>query len=507
MNLKSLFLVAFVLVFTACDLDEELREDLTDGEADTFFAGASPDQIESLLTGVYNDFNVPFQDQSRYWAAQEHTGDLAIGPTRGGDWDDGGVWRVLHDHTWSADHAFLGDTFTEILQAVFSSTNALQFSASLSASQIAEIRFLRAFAMFSIADGWGQVPFREVGSDLTQPSEVLSGDDAMAFIISELEAIISDLPDGPSYRANANGGRALLMKAYLNRGTFANRTSPAFDQADMAEVISLADQITGYSIEDQYFDNFAPTNDALSSENIWTLENTAGVNRTNGNTVRSRWFCTLHYNQNPSGWNGFTTLSDFYDSFEEGDVRRYSETSAFAETGFNNGFLIGQQLDAEGNELQDRNGNALSFTPEVALLESGGDLEVTGIRVMKYIPDLASGDNIENDAVMLRYADVLLMKAEALLRNGDEAAARAIVNEIRVARNATEFSALTLDNLLEERGRELYWEGWRRQDLIRFGKFLEPWQNKPASGAERLLFAIPADQVALNPNLSQNPGY
>jgi hypothetical protein len=68
--------------------------------------------------------------------------------------------------------------------------------------------------------------------------------------------------------------------------------------------------------------------------------------------------------------------------------------------------------------------------------------------------------------------------------------------------------SLTLDNLLDERGRELYYEGWRRQDLIRFGKYLNAWQEKPAdSGTKNLLFPIPANQLAVNPNLTQNPGY
>ncbi|MEM8895836.1 MAG: RagB/SusD family nutrient uptake outer membrane protein, partial [Bacteroidota bacterium] len=500
MYTRGLLYLLAVITFTACDLDEELREDLTGAEAEEFLAAASPEQIEALINGAYNDFNLPFQDQSRYWAAQEHTGDLAIGPTRGGDWDDGGVWRVLHDHTWSADHAFLGDTFTEILQALFSTTNALQFEASMSPDQIAELRFLRAFAVFSIADGWGQVPFREAGEDLTQPSQVLTGEEALAFVISELEASIADLPDMPTNKANKDAARVLLMKAYLNRGTFGSRANPQFPADDMNRVIALADQITGYSLDDAYFDNFAVNNDMVSSENIWTLENTAGINRTNGNTVRSRWFCTLHYNQNPSGWNGFTTLSDFYDTFEEADMRRYAETSAFESLGFNNGFLIGQQFNVAGEALLDRNGNPLDFTRDVALIESGGNLEVTGIRVMKYIPDTENGDDIENDAVIFRYADVLLMKAEAMLRTGREGEATAIVNEIRTIRGASEFAALNLDNLLAERARELYWEGWRRQDLIRFGKFLESWQNKPASTEERLLFAIPAEQVALNPN-------
>ena len=99
------------------------------------------------------------------------------------------------------------------------------------------------------------------------------------------------------------------------------------------------------------------------------------------------------------------------------------------------------------------------------------------------------------------------MKAEALLRRGDEPAARAIVNDIRAKRGVADLATLTEDNLLDERGFELYWEGHRRTDMIRFGKFLDAWTEKPASGDERLLFPIPAGQLAVNPNLKQNPGY
>ena len=149
----------------------------------------------------------------------------------------------------------------------------------------------------------------------------------------------------------------------------------------------------------------------------------------------------------------------------------------------------------------------LFFTRDVKLKETGTNLEVTGIRVIKYPPDYVKEFSAENEYVVFRYADVLMMKAEALLRTGNAAGALTIVNQIRTPRGATPLASLTENNLLDERGRELYWEGWRRNDLIRFGKFLGAWQEKTASTAERLLFAIPNEQLAVNPNLTQNPGY
>ena len=498
--LALLLLVGFVVSCT--DLEEEIRDTVP---ADIATSGAV--SIDALLLGVYNDMRLPYQDQSRFWAAQEHTSDEVLGPTRGPDWDDNGIWRVLHDHTWDADHAFLSSTFTELLQIVYNSS-VIVTNFEPSAEQAAEARFLRAFAMFSVLDGWGQVPYRQNLDDFTLDPEVLSGDAAVSFIESEVNAIMNDLPDGPANRANKDAAKALLMKLALNKGVYANRENPSFDGGDMDKVISLADELINsskYSLADNIYDNFAPSNDAISTENIFTAENIGG--ESSGN-VRARWFCTLHYNQNPSGWNGFTTISDFYNKFEDGDTRKGGDYAGQTDvSGIKVGFLVGQQFDQDGNALQDRKENPLAFTEEVALVETGDNLEVTGIRVIKYPIDYVSGDNVDNDYVYYRYADVLLMKAEALLRKGDAGSALSIVNEIRTKRGAAELSSLDEQALLDERGRELYWEGHRRQDLIRFGKFLDAWNEKAASGSERLLFPIPNQSLATNPNLKQNPGY
>ncbi len=506
MKLKKIFIVFLALgVFSCTDLEEELREDLTADAAETLLRENA--DVSSLLQSAYEGLRNPYQDQSRFWAAQEHTSDEVIGPTRGPDWDDGGVWRVLHNHTWSADHSFLGDTFNELLQVVFNTTNILSFGPS--ASQAAEARFLRAFVMFSVADGWGQVPFREPGQSLLEAPDVFKGPEAMDLIISEVNAIMNDLPDGPTYIANKDAAKVLLMKAYLNKGAFADRESPKFDAGDMGQVISLADEIISsgkYSLADNNFDNFAPNNDQISPENIFTNENQGGISSGN---VRSRWFCTLHYNQNPSGWNGFTTIADFYNKFDENDPRKGGDYAGVTDvSGIKVGFLEGQQYDQDGNALEDRKGNPLAFTKEVALKETDPNtLEFTGVRVVKYPIDYNSGDNADNDYVFYRYADVLLMKAEAALRTGDDATALSLVNQIRSKRGVAELGSIDLDGMLDERGFELYWEGHRRQDLIRFGKFLDAWNEKPASGVERLLFPIPSAAVAVNPNLEQNPGY
>ncbi len=495
---KLLYLFFVVLAFSACtNLEEELREDLPEGETP---------EPSALLASTYDAMRLPYQDQTRWWAAQEHTGDACLGPTRGGDWDDNGIWRVLHNHTWSADHDFLGSTFSELLQIVFATSNLLQYEPT--AQEAAEARMIRAFVVNTVLDGWGQVPFRRDGTSLLDDAEVMDAETATNYILDEIDAVMGSLPESPTNRANKDAAKVLKMKVLLNKGMYMNRSNPTFAEGDMNTVISLADEIINsgnYSLASNFFDNFAPDNDAISTENIWTAENIGGSNSGN---VRSRWFCTLHYNQNPSGWNGFTTLSDFYDSFEDTDFRRGADYEGMTDVGgIKAGLLVGQQVDQDGTELQDRNGNPLAFTREVSLVESGNNLEVTGIRVVKYPADMVSGDNADNDYVYYRYADVLLMKAEAAMRKGDNGTALNIVNDIRMSRGASELSSIDEATMLAERGRELYWEGHRRTDLLRFGKYLDAWQEKPASGNERLLFPIPAGSLASNPNLTQNPGY
>jgi hypothetical protein len=505
---RTVFLGAALFLFSCTKLDEEYRSALES------IPGGTALNPADLLLNTYNSMYTPYTDQSRFWAAQQHTSDETVGPTRGPDWDDNGVWRVLHAHTWNADHAFLRDTYNELLGIQFNASQVLQ--ANPTARQAAEARFIRAFSMFSVLDGWDQVPFRENLTDFKALPTTLKGTEAADFIINELKAIVDALPDtGPTAAssANRNAAKALLMKVYLNRGVFANRATPTFAAADMQEVIRLGNEIIAsnkYSLSSptvaSYFGNFAPNNDAISTENIYTLYQSNGDRR--GGNVRSRWFLGLHYNQTPSGWNGFTTLSDFYDKFSATDVRRGGAYPGVTDrTGLRVGFAVGQQFGANNVALKDRKGNDLAFKREVKLKEEGNDLEITGIRVYKYPPDLDGDDPSDNDYVIFRYADVMLMVAEAYMRSNQAALATPLVTAVRAARGLGPLAPLDLNSLIDERGRELYWEGWRRQDLIRFGKFLQPTQLRGQSPATRLLFPIPNQQLAVNPNLTQNPGY
>jgi hypothetical protein len=531
-----MFIPLFVLIAGCTKLEEDLGSNLTASQAGSALGASGTDL---LLKAAYVDLTGPFGYQDPIFALEENTSDEALVPTRGGDWDDNGVWRVLHAHTWNANHSIIGGGFNSLSKLNFDATNVLAFGPTL--AQAAEAKFLRAFALYHLLSLYGQYPFRNPGDNLLNAPQVKAGKDATDFIISELTTILPNLKATNGITlANPDAAKVLLMKCYLNRGAFANRAAPTFDAADMQQVITLGNSIIAsgkYTYSTKYFDNFAPNNGAISKEGIFAYPNQSGVN-VNHLGIESRWKMTLHYNsytpENPNaGWNGFSTISDFYSTFSPtGTVTFTPADSTLPDTrigakyypgteksGIKPGFLAGQQYNENGVKEKDRKGNDLAFTSTIAAnqIETGNNLEITGIRVVKYVPDYANfGGPAGNWLMFYRYPDVVLMVAEAKLRTGDAAGALVLVNQLRAARGATPMTSIPLVNpanvedpntLLAERGREFYWEMQRRTDLIRFGMFLKPWQYKPVDDPKYLVFPLPSSALAANPNLKQNPGY
>lgn len=557
---SKLYYLLLVLAMVSCTkLNEKLESTFTNDQAANALGAAG---VGLLLQNAYNDLGGPFTGQDQLFSLEENTADESLVPTRGGDWDDNGVWRVLHNHTWTADHGQILTVFNNLNKINFDATNVLAFSPSK--QQAAEARFLRALSLYYLLDLYGQYPVRNPGDNLLNAPEVKSGTAAAQFIIDELTAALPDLPSthNPG-KATQTAAKTLLMKCYLNRGAWANRATPTFSDADMQQVITLGNQIINsgdYSYASDYFHNF-DVNNGSSPENIFTYVNTSGVGANNSGP-EARWCMTIHYNQytpkNPNaGWNGFSTISDFYNSFGTSTQPTTATSDANRVNGFftgvgaknnpdtiidtrlggryypgvtnvsgmRNGMEIGQQYNEDGTAEQDRKGNPLAFDPKIAsnMQEQGPNLEVTGIRVIKYPPDFSALDKYfqgpgGNDIVIMRYSDVVLMVAEAKMRAAapDVAGALTLVNNLRTARKAAALPSISLVNssniydpntLLTERGRELYWESVRRTDLIRFGVFLKPWQYKPSDDPKYLVFPIPSQALAANPNLKQNPGY
>lgn len=426
-----------------------------------------------------------------------HPSDEMIPPTRGVDWSDNGVWRTLHAHTWDPTHSAVLGAWNQLNERVFKTNQIL--ASNPNPEQEAEAKFLRAFNMYLVMDYFGKVPFREVDEGVEVDPKVLNRQEAFDFILKDLTDALPNLPNtGPAAvnpRATQAAANAMLARLYLNKAVFtaANPEGPyTFDAADMTKVVEYCDAVTaaGYSLEDDYFTNF--TTDA-TSEIIFTSPS---------GTPQNRWMMTLHYNQNPSGWNGFATLADFYAKFDDADQRKGRDAtpdgSAFS--GIALGFLEGQQYDDSGAEIIDeRTQRPLQFTPDVPLAGAATD---KGIRVIKYHPARAG------QYIMLRYGDVVLMKAEAIMRGGSSSdSALDVVNDLRAKRGAPALSNLDEGAMLDERGREMYWEGTRRADQIRFNTFNKTWGEKTNTEAFRVLYPIPQQALDSNPNLEQNAGY
>ncbi len=502
--LTILFSLA-VFMSNCTDLEKDLGSGLTREQAN------SSANAREFINNNYTDLQ-SFATQDLIFALQEHSGDAVIGPTRGGDWDDNGVWRVLHLHEWTTENPYILNTFNSLSGGVYNSIEALQIAEG---EERGEALFLQSWFVYHLFDLYGQVPFRQNLDNLRDLPETLTGETAVNLVVSNLEEAIELLPDNNDIaRANKNVARSFLARVLLNKAVYLDedRIAPFnFDNADMNQVVSLCDAVINsgsYTLETgiNYYDSFAPNNNQVGSELIFVQPNLQGEP---GGNVASRYLMTLHYNQDPGGWNGFTTIADFYNKFDDGDVRKgnVDYPGLTDVSGLKAGFLQGQQFDVDGIALQDRNDNPLSFTVESPIISSGDLLEVSGVRGMKYIPDYGNFQTPDNDYVLIRYAEVLLNKAEALYRLGQEGDALQIINDLRTTRNAPALTSITEVDVIDERGRELWWEGQRRTDLIRFGQFLDAWNEKPASEANRVLFPIPETAITNNPNLTQNPGY
>ncbi|HTJ48351.1 MAG TPA: RagB/SusD family nutrient uptake outer membrane protein [Cyclobacteriaceae bacterium] len=493
----SLIMVATLVasVFSACT---DLVTKEVDSRVVVSSGGTTNSKASDLLQASYNDLST-FTDQAGIYSLYEHTSDELIPPTRGVDWSDNGVWRSLYTHTWDPSHSYILSSWNALNQNAYRSSLILDAS-DVTAQQKAEAKFLRAFNRWFVMDLWGQMPIRNTTDGPSVNPVVKTRSEAFDIIVQDLTEALPDLPNtgpGSGETATRAAANALLARLYLNKAVYKDEDGIGpytFDAADMTKVVEYCDAVTaaGYDLSIDYFKNFAKGG---AGETILVSQQGSPQNRV---------YMTLHYNQNPSGWNGFATLADFYGKFEADDHRIGAPSPAAVGKDFHGiklGFLIGQQVkDNDDNLIDTRTTLPLQFTPEVPL---SGAATYKGIRVIKYHP--ATYDKY----ILMRYADVYLMKAEAIMRGGTSTqTALQVVNALRSNRGASALATLDANAMLDERGRELYWEGLRRVDLIRFERFNDSWSEKGDNKDDfRVLYCIPQQALDSNPNLKQNPGY
>ena len=262
MKLKNISIIAIVVLAGCTKLEQKLNDAFPVGPE----AGSA--EVAALLTSSYNSLNNLVHNQERIFLLNEVTSDEALVPTRGGDWDDGGVFRVLHAHTWTPIHTYVKGTFNELGGLQHSAITVLAFGPT--PQQRAEALFLRSFAQFYTLDFFGQVPYRNASEyNSLEPAPVMNAAQAIDTISSVLESIIPQLPEANTpYKASPDAARFLLMKLYLNKGVFLNRASPTFDNADMQKVIDIGEEIINsgnYTLNPNYFDNFGPLNATTST--------------------------------------------------------------------------------------------------------------------------------------------------------------------------------------------------------------------------------------------------
>jgi starch-binding outer membrane protein, SusD/RagB family len=497
MNKKILIgALGLTIAFSACtDLSTNEKDSVVINTSGGAFSG-NPGE---LLASAYSDLGA-LTNQANVYALYEQPSDEMIPPTRGVDWGDNGVWRTLHQHTWDPTHQQVLDSWNELNSRAFKCNQVL--ASSPSAAQAAQAKFLRAFYMWHVMDLFGQVPFRDVNEGVNVDPRVYTRAEAFDFIVKDLEEALPNLetkgPAADNGTASKAAAHFMLARLFLNKAVYTaeHPSGPyTFEAADMTKVIDHVNAVTadGYALENDYFANFTPD---AKKELVFTSPSGSAQNRI---------YMTLHYDMNPSGWNGFTTLADFYNKFDDEDNRLFAESPAPLNKpfhGLKRGFLIGQQYKDDGSVLVDsRTQIPLVFTPDVPL---SGAATNKGIRVIKYHPAH------QGKYVFLRYADAFLMKAEAILRGGTDSqgkTALGMVNELREQRGASPLAAISEAAMLDERGFELYWEGVRRVDQIRFGTFTTTWSEKTSTEPFRVLFPIPQQALDSNPNLVQNDGY
>ena len=522
----SSIVFSFLFLCSCTDLELEPTDSLiTEGFAGVANVEGEVSNLSNIIAGGQ------LANQEGLFALNEVSTDEYVVPTRGTDWGDNGRWLSMHRHTWNSELFDIIGTWQQLNSVTINATRTIsEQSVNTDEGDIAELkaeaRFYRAWAMHWILDMWRQVPYRNVNLPNSAIPEVLTGQVAIDSIVADLNIAIRDLPqvtagDAIGLKSSPTKAAAnlLLAKLHLNKHVYLGNTAQPEDMQVVIDAVN-AIEADGYTLaaSGDFFDIFRPSNDV---ETIWWSPADTGP----------RTWHTLHYNQNSpgnagGGWNGFTTLAEFYDLFEgpadtnypnDGQEERRGRVedpnSANAQNlGIGLGFLIGQQYEEDGTPLDARSnvgGVPLVFTREVEQAEytSPADnavLETAGIRMLKYHPNEEGGDR-RTHIVRYRFADAYLMRAEAMFRMGNNALD--MINELRTIRGASELDRLDEETLLAERGRELYQEQTRRQDLIRFGQYLRAWNLKDAGDEHLIIFPIPIADILANPNLVQNPGY
>lgn len=499
------FLCLTPLIVSCTNLDESLYSQLNN---DNFLK--TDEEIVSAIGAAYSGVRA-FQDFGNMWAVYCTADEVAIVGRTGGDWAGDGQDQQMTDHTWTNNNRFYNGTWLSFFGQVNKCNQLIyqleQIDSEKYANYISEIKTVRALWYMWLIDMWGNVPIID---KFDVPKGFLPSTNSRKEVYEFIEKEIKDNMRNLSKDVNSNTyGRAnywtalsILSKIYLNADVYTE--TPQWQKAlDVCNEIINSEK---YHLTTTYKENFIAKNEN-STEAIFAIPFDAIY-------TQWQWFLplvTLHgssqqtFNLTNQPWNGLSVQTDFFYKFEDQDIRKKDN------------FLWGPQYTSSGEPLLDPgyekdtaidpDGPQINFTPTFISLYNTA--RQSGARVIKWEIEMGGSGQMNSDFFMFRYSDILLMKAEALWRlNPNSIEALNIINLFRERAQVPIFTSLDANKIVDERGKELFMEGWRRSDLIRFNKYNDPTIFKPSiSESYRRLFPIPKEQIDANPKLKQNPGY
>ncbi len=447
-----------------------------------------------------------FSDYIRqWWQMEELTTDEAVIA-----WGDVGL-PDIHKLSWSASNPFITGIYDRIFYQITLANEFIRQSANISGFPSTdqatintfktEARFLRALSYWHALDLFGNPPFvtdsNGVGSYF--PKQINRAD-LFKYIESELLDLQNDLPDphqNEYARADKAAAWTLLAKLYLNAEVYTGT-------GRYTDCITYCNKVigAGYTLEPVYVNLFRTDNNN-SKEIIFPIAYD-GIHTQGYGGMTYLVHAPVGGSMDPSkfgiagGWGGLRTTKNIVNLFPD-----------------NTGTIDSRaQFYTNGQNLEINDVSTFTDGYGITKYKNVSSTGVPGSDPTGTFPD--------TDFPMFRLADVYLIYAEAVLRGGtggDQATAIGYINQLReraYGNTNGDVASIDLDFILDERARELYWEGSRRTDLIRYGKFtggsyLWPWKNGVKDGQavddHVALFPIPASDKTANPNLTQNPGY
>lgn len=548
-NFKKIILSVLItspILFNGCTkLDENVYSSLV---TDNYYNNKN--EVLSAVLRPYTHANAwaTPSGQDNWWRPSELSGDQLAWPTKGRHGEDGGKWKRLHYHTWLVDDGPLNNAWSLMYGGMGFCNDPIGNLEKRSLSQmgitqvekdafIAELKLFRAYHYLKLMDLFGNIPIvTEVG--VPAKPETKPRAEVFAFIEKEIKDNIDKAPvlsRSMVGRMSRAGGYAMLVELYLNAEVWTGtaRWDDCIAAANKLINNEGGGQNGAMALDPNITDQFKTTND-LSKEVIFAIAYEFRI----ANSQPSWTGEFFHFQQDRiyggsrNGNNGIIMVPGNYTKYNNDDLRKSTWLLQGPQVRFDNGQPA---LASGGNEYS---GQQIDFVDEIRRARANSTVsnmsegeENSGVRFNKYklgnnVAGIVNGNPIGidlnyncTDWNLYRLTWIYFAKAEAIMRkNGGIANAEAVqlINDCKKRAfttatwpaNQYTTASLTLDELLNERGREFVFEGFRRDDLIRFGKFhTASWWDHAPSAPFRQLFPIPLIQRTLNENLAQNPGY